>query len=500
MHGKLRLGLGKKIKPYFECSGEMMDAHYFDVTRIIRPVLSSIALSLSIIVISLMSVIGPVWATTTDAVPATIAPSVPSYIYTAEAGGQNEADVCNGGAMIFHTSSGAVACNMDVCFGVANGWTGLTANYVIAGPTAYCYMYLNGVYEPTFLTPIGPGYICPSGYTLEGSTCYLTNPSIVACSSGFTLSGTSCVPPPPPNCPAHASGTPPSCVCDAGYEFDATRTSCIQEQYTITLSGGTTTEPWNKKHDPDHTAANQPFVAVVKDQNGQAKANVGVNITSDVTPDSGGHIHNDSRPKGKLVPTPSGTPTPVSTTDGTAAISGSTDSTGSFSFTFGAEEASGEHKLTATCTGCTAPATATVNVLIPGLTMLGVDPGSYDLQGYKDWHPGNHYFSEAAIVKIINLAHAYRLDPNFNHQLLIINDSSLSRGGVFDLGQDWTYEDNGHQGHRKGIVVDINNYRNGPDPDFEIFAKKCCKINAKWEGPDISSTPHYHLRLLGRDE
>ena len=75
----------------------------------------------------------------------------------------------------------------------------------------------------------------------------------------------------------------------------------------------------------------------------------------------------------------------------------------------------------------------------------------------------------------------------------------MIKGGVFDLGQDWTYEDNGHQGHRKGIVVDINNFRDGRDPRFERLAARF-HIDAKWEGPDVTSTPHYHLWLLGRDE
>jgi hypothetical protein len=277
-----------------------------------------------------------------------------------------------------------------------------------------------------------------------------------------------------------------NCVAPAVFSND-TKTCVDPERYTITLSGGNTTEPWNKKHDPNHTAANLPYKAIVTDQNGQPKANIGVNITSDVTLDSGGHIHENSRPKGKLVPAN------ISTKDGTASITGVTDSTGIFSLTFGAEEASGEHTLTAICTKCTAPAKATVNVSIPSLTLLGVDPANYDLQGYKDWHPGNHYFSEAAIVKIINLAHAYNQEFN---QLLIINDSSLVNGGVFDLGQDWTYEYNGHAGHKKGLVVDINNY-NAPSPRFEDMAANSF-VQAQWHKK--GTAPHYHLLLLGRDE
>jgi hypothetical protein len=300
-------------------------------------------------------------------------------------------------------------------------------------------------------------------------------------------------------CPANMSGSP--CACKAGYVPNSSG-SCDAEVLTITLSGGSTTEPWHKKWDQDHTNSNSnlPFNAVVTDQNGQPQAGVNVYISSDATPGSGGHDHDNNRPKGKLVSNTTG----EGLSSGTASISGQTDSGGQFSFTFGAEEASGEHTLTATCeyndTACSNTATTNITVEIPGLMLLDADPKSYDLEGSTDSHHGNHYFSPEAMVKIINLAHAYRLSPSFNHQLLIINDSSLVKGGVFDLGQDWTYKPNGHQGHRKGIVVDINNYRNGPSPVFKRFAAFMFGINAVWEGQDETPTPHYHLWLLGRDE
>ena len=271
-----------------------------------------------------------------------------------------------------------------------------------------------------------------------------------------------------------------------------------QNTLTITLSGGTSVEPWHKKADADHKKANLQYTATVMDtskQPAQPAPNVEVTITTDVTQDSGGHVHVDGRHKGKLA-IPSD---PIK--DGKETITGSTDINGVYSFVFGSEEASGTHTLTAKCsTGCEAPATATVKVEIKGLSLLDGDPLSYTLNGETTTHPGSHYFSAAAMTKIINLAHKYSHDPAFNKQLLIINDSSLIKGGVFDLGQDWTYEDNGHQGHRIGVVVDVNNYRDGPNQKFKKFAKDCCEIDAVWEGPDVTSTPHYHLRLLGKDQ
>jgi len=285
-------------------------------------------------------------------------------------------------------------------------------------------------------------------------------------------------------------------LCPPGYTYYTQPEMCqrvVPDSFTITLTGGTEVEPWHKKADANHTKTNLAYTATVTNSSGPVP-NVEVTITTDVTQDSGGHVHNDGRHNGKLaIPTD-----PIKS--GQDAIMGNTDNNGIFSFNFGSEEASGTHTLTAKCTGCQAPATSTVNVAIKGLSLLSGDPLSYTLNGEKAWHPGSHYFSAAAMTKIINLAHKYSHDSAFNHQLLIINDSSLIKGGVLDLGQDWTYTPNGHQGHRVGIVVDINNYRDGPNTDFEEFAQRCCNINAVWEGPDVTATPHYHLQLLGKDQ
>ncbi|HUX89702.1 MAG TPA: hypothetical protein VMV48_03320 [Gallionellaceae bacterium] len=282
-------------------------------------------------------------------------------------------------------------------------------------------------------------------------------------------------------------------TCPAGYKYNFTTGMCDPNQLTITISGGTTTEPWHKKHDPEHTQANLPYKATVTDQNGQPQANVSVTITTDVTSDSGGHVHTNGRPKGKLVDQTGAT---VSTKDGKMTIPGTTDGSGVFAFTFGAEEASGTHTLTATCVGCKDPAKSTVKAEISGLMLLDENPLSYELRGSLDPHPGNHYFSQAAMVQIINLAHSYRVDKAFNKQLMKINDSSLIKGGTFDVLLDWTSESNVHGGHRLGIVVDINNYKTARNTLFEEFAFSS-DIKANWHGK--GTAPHYHLLLLNED-
>jgi hypothetical protein len=331
---------------------------------------------------------------------------------------------------------------------------------------------------------------CPA-HSTGAATCTCTDPYV------SDTTATSCVA--ANSCPSGMSGSP--CACDTGFVPNSGG-SCDPEVLTISLSGGTTTEPWHKKWDRDHTSPNSnlSYSAVVKNQLDQPKPGIGVSIWSEVTPGSGGHAHDNNRPKGWLAETPADITAQIQAgaSQGSGSLGGVTDSAGTFAFTFGAEEASGEHTITVTCDGCTNnPQSTTIKVEIPGLMQLDADPLSYELRGSTDGHPGNHYFSEAAMVQIINLAFAYSHSPSFNNQLLKINDSSLIKGGTFDVNLDWTSLTNVHGGHRVGIVVDINNYHQ-PDSDFKNFVEySSTGIQARWHGQGTG--PHYHLLLLGED-
>lgn len=331
--------------------------------------------------------------------------------------------------------------------------------------------------------------LCPanSQRSAPGSTtCTCTDPYMAAADSCVTN-----------NCPAHSSGVYPVCTCDAGYVQSGGQ--CVPEVLTISLSGGTTIEPWNRleSHDPAHLKANLPFVALVTNQLNQPKTNIGVTIWTDVTPGTGGHIHYNGRPKGKLVITNGSAVTDISTVYGTDNIQGSTGYGGIFWFTFGAEESSGEHTITATCTGCSNTATTKIEVEIPGLIRLNDDQictAYFDLRGGRTSHPDNHYFTGPAMAQLVKLAIAFNKEYG---SLLKVNDSSLKKGGLYDYKETWK---NPHKGHRKGIVVDINNFTSR-DADFELFVADQHAF-ASWEGRDVTSTPHYHIRLLGinRDE
>lgn len=457
-----------------------MDAPAFDAKRFVRLALRSIVVCFSVVVISSMTMVKSAQA------EGAVSP-LPAGVYADSGRTRPISGYSSTGAITsanhyypYATGLPGTFTFVQACItGVfpdasyyVNSWAGNSY-----GGDAVCYFYT------TMIVPVGTFILsCPANSSAG------PRPTIPSCTCNTDFkpdpTATSCV---SLTCPAHASGTP--CACDAGFVPNASG-SCDAEVLTITLSGGTSTEPWHKKWDQEHTNANLPYTAAVKNQIDQPKPGIGVNISSDVTPGSGGHAHDNGRPKGKLVASAS----TANIKDGTNAIQGATDSNGVFSFTFGAEEASGEHTITATCTGCSNTATATIKVEIPSLIRLDAAPLSYELRGETDPHPGNHYFSDAAMVQIINLAFAYSHDPAFNNQLLKINDSSLIKGGTFDVLLDWTSLTNVHGGHRVGIVVDINNYT-APDPYFVIFSDYF-GIQANWHGKGTG--PHYHLLLLGK--
>lgn len=307
-------------------------------------------------------------------------------------------------------------------------------------------------------------YQCPAGY-FSASPNYLVRTRQLSCPNGYTKR---------------------TLVPSDQYVFCWSRQV---QALTITLTGGSTTEPWHKKHDPEHLKANLPYKAIVKDQNDQPKANIGVTITTEVTSDSGGHVHTNNRPKGKLI-----VDTGVSTKAGKETITGTTNGSGIFEFTFGAEEASGTHTLTAKCdSGCQAPATATVDVGITSLIRMGYDKtctSFYCLRGgLEGKHVDNHFYDWRAWIKVVLIAQDFKEEYG---EVFKINDSSLIKGGLYDINGFWSPS---HKGHRKGIVVDINSFTER-DFDFEALVADH-NATAKWE----EDPPHYHIRLLNnRDE
>lgn len=270
------------------------------------------------------------------------------------------------------------------------------------------------------------------------------------------------------------------------------------DQYTITLSGGTITEPGQ---DLNFTAT------VTNKSDGQPPSNpVDVKISLKVDPTSGGHDHGDSaRPRGGIAGT-------KCDTDSTC-WTGTTDGGGVVTFNCNPTDASGTHTITASCDKCSNSDSKSVDVKVDGLEPI---PASqfYAFIGATDKHADNHYLTLAAAEVLWRIAASYQIEQQFkltnpatnlptaNPPVLQVNDASLKWGGVYDLSGKWNPP---HHEHRRGTVVDIR--ANGlvtaiPDANFEDFQSLADDFGADAyleEPPDINRR-HFHLRLLNRKE
>lgn len=276
------------------------------------------------------------------------------------------------------------------------------------------------------------------------------------------------------------------------YSWNPVTGACVSP-LTITLEGGTTTEP----------GTILPFIATVKNESdGQPPTNpVEVRISLKVEPKSGGHDHGDStRPRGGIAD--------VETCASDSKCWKNPTVNGAVVFNFNAPEASGTYTISATCEGCTNnPQTTEVKVKVNGLKPI---PPSglyalYETDGsvigaVKNRHESNHYLTPTAANKLlviaINYHHLYPKDP-----VLHINDASLMWGGLFDRDADW---DTPHEEHRRGSVVDIRaNSKVGaiPAANFQSFIQsaKDRGVDARIHNPGETSQ-HFHVRLLNRSE
>ncbi|CAJ0788863.1 hypothetical protein LMG18096_02171 [Ralstonia holmesii] len=226
--------------------------------------------------------------------------------------------------------------------------------------------------------------------------------------------------------------------------------------------------------------------AVVKTATGSPIAGAQVSILVDVTQSSGYHNHaSGNRPKGIL----SSATIPISYEK--IQIPGITDGNGEFQFNFTATDFASEHKMTASCTDrtCGQKGKNLVLTKIPSLIPLAANGQLYTLRGASSTHQSNHNFTSTAQDSLIELATRFR-DQN-GGTLLIVNDGSLPFGGLYDFTNNWA---NPHKAHRRGVVVDINNFTVRSIP-FEHLCKDL-GIFPSWEG---GSHPHYHLWLIGQD-
>lgn len=298
-------------------------------------------------------------------------------------------------------------------------------------------------------------------------------------------------------CPTHSTDTGGGyCTCDTGYTPDTTGKNCIPDEYTITLTGGTSTEP---SQDLSFTAT------VANKSDGQPPTTpVTVKINLKVDSKSGGHDHGDStRPRG-------GIEGAQCDTDDTC-WTGTTDGSGAVTFNFNPTIASGTHTITATCDKCNTDS-KNVDVKVDGLMPI---PASqfYAFIGATNRHADNHYLSLAAAEVLWRIAVSYQIEqqfklndpvtnlPTVTPPVLQVNDASLMWGGKFDLSGRWTGH---HFEHMRGTVVDVR--ANGlptaiPAVNFADFIDLAVHYGAdpylESPSPDLQ---HFHLRLFNRKE
>jgi hypothetical protein len=330
--------------------------------------------------------------------------------------------------LIYQSWAGNLYC-VNAKAGPLPGW-GYQGNCSCADPNT------RGLYEPGC-----PSGSIPANDSLGGVACRTVNANLIKKPSdgicNMIAQGNTFI----ADNGGGFNGGDPDCnsactVCVTGYHFDAAGTSCVQDEYTLTLSGGSEIEP-------SQTAQ---VIATVKDAQGNGKSGVTVSIKVDVEAGSGGHEHDAGRH--------------VSPYTGTlSAASGTTVADGTVSFTFGAPEISGVHTFTAQCDSpiCTNnPQTSRINVMVPGL--LPIPPSGlyalYEADGsvigaVKGRHPSNHYLTPAAANQLLVIAINYHhLNPQA--PVLHINDASLMWGGMFDIDAeaDWNTP---HKEHRRGM-------------------------------------------------
>lgn len=187
---------------------------------------------------------------------------------------------------------------------------------------------------------------------------------------------------------------------------------------------------------------------------------VSFSFSTDFIPASSGHAHTN--------------PPSISDVANIAGSGGTTDANGQWSTTFTTGRVASKLRLTAigTIEGRLFLKTADLDVGFRGLVDPGVDSsaiirytGNTGPVGSR--HPSNHFGSGELHVFVRKMASYYNiLAPASEKGTVGINDMSLERGGLFDIGGTWTPS---HFRHRFGTDADIDRRVQRTDGTF-IFA------------------------------
>lgn len=297
-------------------------------------------------------------------------------------------------------------------------------------------------------------------------------------------------------------------VCPPGIDIDELSGECKpnSKKYTIKLSqvtakpsihGNYITDIYPAKNfiNNSESSANpiitsDELVATVYDENGEKINNVNIHVEIKPVESTAGHFKHGVRPKkvstyGQL----------VTTTSLDFQLDGNTGTNG-FKFRYLAAELSGDYNIKVTCKDkvCNQQQPSKIWVGVENLIPLEKIASLYNFVGDKPTHPDNHYVTEKTRVKMITLAAKYKTKfPN--NSVIHYNDSSLERGGLFDVGKDkWKPP---HSRHRVGTDVDVRaneasgNIPSKDDTEFTRLARKSgCSARLEYKG---TTNEHFHF-------
>ncbi|MBI2069557.1 MAG: penicillin-insensitive murein endopeptidase [Elusimicrobia bacterium] len=155
---------------------------------------------------------------------------------------------------------------------------------------------------------------------------------------------------------------------------------------------------------------------------------------------TGGHIHNTTRPIGKI----------NGQTQGSFTIGASSQTT----LTYVSGEVSGQEMIEFAIDGKTQKAKEFVDVRVDGLRRLPKQGPNHIASSNDNLHPEYTYGTQAFIDTLNIIATEYKVRTS--SLVISINDMSLINGGLFDIDSNWSASPRGHVSHRTGEDVDIN--------------------------------------------
>jgi hypothetical protein len=123
-------------------------------------------------------------------------------------------------------------------------------------------------------------------------------------------------------------------------------------------------------------------------------------------------------------------------------------------------------------------------------------PGPFVLVGDRPWHPDNHWCRQDFCDRLIHLAVSYKDATDLE---LAYNDSSLIKGGTFDVNQNWYIP---HRAHQEGRNQDVR-ANGGPnsipsDPATRLWFENQVLLifgpqPSDWHEDIGGGNEHYHI-------